>query len=308
MGKKTKKNVRVVKFSTKKIRRFLSFVFFVVIAGSFFFNCLFFSKYQTIRNTVKDEQTAITEYLTDAKSETNLTSQAVSIYAEDFLKDYLTIPEKEEQRDRRKMELDSYFISSFAFSDDVITGWKGMQTVDEVEVIEVKKESKNLAYVSCRATYTTKNMANPKRVLTETTTADYVIPITTNQHGYAVMDYPAVVSTNLKAEMDADAITLEGEMVPDKVRTEITTFLDDFFVSYGISDEKLELMTEEKGLRGQNVHRIEVKQLVQTDDKMYQMQVTVDYIDEVTAVPSHVNYQLSLRRDSANNYFVTDIH
>ncbi|WP_088815654.1 MULTISPECIES: conjugal transfer protein [Listeria] len=307
--KKQEKQMREIKFSTKRIRSIVSFLFYLVMISSLFFNVLFFTKYQTIRDTVKTEQENVQNYLDGEKKKTNLESASVEVFAKDFLEAYLTIPEKEQYRETHKKTLEAFFVRNFAYSDENVGRWKGWRNVESVEMVNIDKESKELAFVTCRAVVKTKNATNPKHVKESTEKVEYMIPITSNQKGFAVTDYPSLISTNLKADIERDSYILKGEDISANIQDELTVFAEKFFESYGVSDEKLELMTTEKGLIHQKLQQLEIKQMVITDAKehLYKMQVSVDYVDSDTNLPIHLTYILELRRDSTNNYYVLDI-
>src|SRR5699024_7420855 len=105
-----------LKFSKASIRRYVTLFIFLIILASLFFNIIFFSKYQTIRNSVKAQQSDIEKELGKVNEKDILNPDSAIFFTKEFLKQYIAIPEDNEDRDRRKDILSGYFVNGFNLS------------------------------------------------------------------------------------------------------------------------------------------------------------------------------------------------
>lgn len=308
---KVKKNTtnRRVAFSRQKASRVASIIFFSVIALSLLFNVIFFSKYQTIRNSVKAQQTSIEERIGDVGKADMITSDAVLAYTRDFLESYFYISKDEKKRERRIEELSTFYVNGFDTSSLRVEEFKGSRVIEDLEYLKTDQINAEKAKVHYRVTYKVRELVedeDPREVFNH---VEVIVPVITNGDGYAVYENVRIVQSDLKASISLDEEELNGERVTSTEQSNIQNFLENFFTSYGVSDDKLPFMASvESGLSNQAFQSATIQQLVSTEDG-YKVIVDVEYNDQETSLTSSYTYELGLSEthNDTNKYYVESI-
>lgn len=338
-NKKPKQNKtnRDIRFSKGKIRRNVSLLIFTVIFLSLAFNLIFFTKYQTIRNTVKAKEQAIDQQLNKVidEEEDIYNSHSVVVFTQDFLRTYYNIPRDQEERNKRSDELTQYFVSGFPVSRleslDDFTGERKatqmqfveMNRVDdkkvnmhflvnyditefhiEVEEVEEEKEVEDKDGKKKKKKVTTTVETEVSRVTHDF--VEMVVPIITDGSGFAVTHNPNIINRDLKAVIQLKQEDVKGEEVSSTESKQITDFLADFFTSYGLSDEKLPFMANvEKGLTDKVYANMGIRQL-KSDGDVYHIIADVEYQNKETSFNSLYTYYLVATKDRTT-YYIEDI-
>lgn len=335
--KKSKKvkTSREIQFSRKKVTRSVTLLVFLVICLSLVFNVIFFSKYQTIRNTVKAGENKIEKQLNQVKKTGILNSNSVVTFTENFLKEYYNIPDKKEERDQRLEDLAAFFVNGFDTSTlETIEEFNGSRTLKNVRYVETKRIDKNNANVHFLVNYditeieviekeievkkkekdkngeekevTEKKTVQEEKPTTINDSVEVVVPVITNGDGFAVTGSPSLISRNFKANIKQEENTIEGQEVASSEREQLKGFLTDFFTSYGVSDEKLPFMAKvERGLEGKIFSNIGIEKAYE-DDGVYKIIVDVNYQNKETSFTSLYTYYLVASKNK-NKYFIEEI-
>lgn len=334
--KKTKapKNKRQVAFSRKKASRIASIVFFSVIFLSLLFNIIFFSKYQTIRNSVKAQENSISEQLNQVRDSDMLNSHSITVFTEDFLEEYFNIPKEKEEREKRSEALSTYFVNGYDTNRlGNIGEFNGSRKLNNLQYVETERISKDEAKIHFIANYeieeiiiteekvkkkekveedgkevekTVEEVVEKEEPKTVSNSVEIVVPVTTNGKGYAVYQSPSLVERELKANIKMKEDELKGEQITSSERKNVESFLTEFFTSYGVSDEKLPFMAEiERGLKDQILQSMTVRQLAKNDEN-YTAIVDVQYQDKETSLNSIYTYELKLSSEN-NKLFIETI-
>ncbi|MCP3029663.1 conjugal transfer protein [Halobacillus sp. A5] len=306
--KKTKNN-RKVSFSRQKASRAASLIFFSVIALSLLFNVIFFSKYQTIRNSVKAQQSSIEERIGDVGKADMITSDAVISYTNDFLESYFTIPNDEEEREERMEELSTFYVKGFDTSGLQPEGFKGSRSIEDLAYLKTDRINGEKTKVHYQVTYEVREEVEDEDPRTVLNQVEVIVPVVTDGGGYAVYENVRIVQSDLKASIPLEEQELEGEDVTSTDQDSIQSFLENFFTSYGVSDDKLPFMASvEKGLSNQVFESATVQQLVSREEG-YEVIADVEYKDQETSLTSSYTYELELSetQNETNNYYVETI-
>ncbi|MGP4080107.1 conjugal transfer protein [Pseudalkalibacillus sp. R45] len=329
-----KEGTRKVPFSRRTSTRITSIVFFSVIFLSLLFNVIFFSKYQTIRNSVKAQENSIEEQLNQVNQSDLINSHSIVVFTEDFLRNYFTIPEKAEERKSRLESLSTFFVNGYDIQRlGSLEEFKGSRTLKNLQYIETERISSHEANVHFTADYEiieiseaeeatekkekreedgkeaekvrdTVKKQEPKSI---SNSIEIVVPVTTDGEGYAVYQNPRLVERELKTSMTAEQKELKGEPITSTEQKKLDGFLTEFFTSYGTSDEKLPFMANvERGLRDQVLQSVTILQVVENDKGKYETVVDVQYQNKETTLNSLFTYELTLSRENAK-YFIETI-
>jgi Conjugative transposon protein TcpC len=325
---------RKIPFSRKKATRTASILFFSVILLSLVFNVIFFSKYQSIRNSVKAQEQSIQEKLHQVKNSDMLQSHSIVVFTEDFLRHYVNIPQEDDERKKRLDTLSTYFVDGFDINRlDDLKDFKGTRTLKELQYIETERLSPREANIHFLANYEiTEIMVREEKVQKKTKvtedgkevektveetvqkeepkTVSYsvqiVVPVITNGEGYAVYQNPHFIERDLKANIKMDEKVLQGDTITASERKQIESFLIEFFTSYGVSDEKLPFMAEvERGLQDQIFESLNIRQMV-NEQGTYKAIVDVQYQHKETSLSSLYTYELVLTKEN-HKYFIKSI-
>lgn len=148
---------REIKISKIRIQKIVSWTIILLIITSLVFNVIFFSKYNSISQSVAGQQEEISAEL-DRVSDNEIYSSDKSIYyAQNFLDDYMNIPFDSDDRSQLFSELSEYFYNGFEMNDLMnINDFNGIRqlrnadyierTVDENRVINLLFEVDYLVY------------------------------------------------------------------------------------------------------------------------------------------------------------------
>lgn len=325
---------RKIVFSRRKASKVAAILLFSVIGLSLLFNVIFFTKYQAIRNSAKAAEREIEEQLDQVKESDLLNSRSVVVFAEDFLRQYFTIPKDEEGRTTRQDRLQEYFISGFdTGSLENISEFKGERTINSMRFLENERINAEQTKVNFIVSYnitetviveeTVKKKKKVKddgkekeKVVEEvvekeepktiSNIVEIAVPITTDGQGFAVYDYPNITKRDLKSNVKFEEQELAGEELTPTEREALQGFLEDFFTSYGVSDEKLPFMANvENGLSNQTFQEVNIRSSAKQEG-MYETVVDVQYQNSETSLSSFYTYHLTLERDK-NTYFITNL-
>jgi hypothetical protein len=331
---KTLKNKRQVPFSRKKATRLASILFFSVILLSLLFNVIFFSKYQTIRSSVKAQENSIQDQLNQVKNSDMLNSHSVVVFSEDFLQHYFTIPSEEDKRKNRIETLSTYFVNGYDINRlGSLEDFNGNRELKNLQFVETERISESEAKVHFLVDYeiteiivreekvkkkkkvkengkevekTVEETVKKEEPTTVSNSVEIVVPVTTNGKGYAVYQNPSLIERDLRTDMNVAEKELEGEQVTSSERKNLEKFLSEFFTSYGVSDEKLPFMAQvERGLQNQVFQSVAIRQFVKEDD-VYKAFVDVQYQNKETSLNSIFTYELKLSKEN-NKYFIESI-
>lgn len=330
----TPKDKRQIPFSRRKATKTASILFFSVIFLSLLFNVIFFSKYDSIRDSVKAQENSIQDQLKQVKNSDSLNSHSVVVFTGEFLQNYINIPKEENRRKDRIEELTTYFVNGYDIKRlGEIEEFKGSRKLKELEYVQTERVSKNEAKIHFYVTYditeitvreekvkTTqevkekgKKVKKPveKIVKKETpktisNSVEIVVPVTTDGEGYAVYQNPNLIERDLKSNIQAEDKELEGEQVTATEQRQIEQHLKEFFTSYGVSDEKLPYMAEvERGLQNQIFKSLIIRQAV-NEDGIFKVLVDVQYQNKETSLNGLYTYELELTSEN-NKYFIESI-
>lgn len=335
---KQKVGKRGLTFSRKKAAKTASILFFSVIGFSLVFNVIFFSKYQVIRNSAKAAENRINNQLQQVKNSDMLNSHAAVVYTEDFLKIYFAIPRSKEEREKRLSNLESYFVPGFDIGNiENIKDFNGERKLKSLTFIENERISKTQAKIHFLASYeitqitvreekvkekvedkkdkkgkkTTKvveKVVKKEEPQTFQNSAEIVVPVTSDGEGFAVYQNPNIIQRDLKSNVKYTEEKLAGEELTSIDSQRLKNFLEEFFTSYGVSDEKLPFMAKVKsGLKDQVFKSVTIRQSVRnTENDTFKAIVDVEYQNKQTAITSVYTYDLELEKEN-NKFFITSI-
>jgi hypothetical protein len=307
---KTPKNNRQLAFSRKKATKVASFLFFSVMFLSLLFNVIFFTKYQTIRNSVKASEENVQDQLKQVENVNLLYSDSINVFTENFLKSYVTVPKEEKERQNRLEELSTYFVSGFDLNRVSTTkDFKGERRLTEIQYIDTKHLSNKEAKVTFHVNYEITEQQKvdekeiPKTMKYET---DIVVPVTTDGNGFAVYQNPNMVQEDLKTNMSYETTVAEGEPVTSNETKLLESFLIDFYTSYGVSDERLPFMANiTNGLKNQTLQSVHIREAVK-DDSQFTVLADVTYQNSETSMTDLYSYELKLEKEN-NKFFITHL-
>jgi hypothetical protein len=306
----TSKNKRRLSYSRKNAAKTASILFFSVMFLSLLFNVVFFTKYQTIRNSVKASEENIHDQLKEVENTNLLYSDSIEVFTEDFLKSYLTVPKDEKERQERKGELSEYLVSGFdlkRISD--LKDFKGERRVTDLQYIDTNHLSNREAKVKFQAAYEiTEIQEKDGKTIPKTTKyeTDIIVPVTSNGKGFAVYQNPNMIQEDLKTTMSYEGKMPDGEPVTSTETKLLESFLNDFFTSYGVSDEKLPFMADVTGgLEDQTLQDVNVREAVKVDSE-YTVNADVQYQNSESSMSDLYAYQLKLEKEN-NKFFITQI-
>jgi Conjugative transposon protein TcpC len=305
---KNKTPKRQLAFSRKKATKVASILFFSVMFLSLLFNVIFFTKYQTIRNSVKASEENVQDQLKQVENVNLLYSDSINVFTENFLKSYFTVPKEEKERQNRLEELSTFFVSGFDLNRVSTTkDFKGERRLTEIQYIDTKHLSNKEAKVTFHVNYEiiehqkVDEKEIPKTMKYET---DIVVPVTTDGKGFAVYQNPNMVQEDLKTTMSYEAKDAEGEPVTSNETKLLETFLTDFYTSYGVSDEKLPFMANvSNGLKNQTLQSVHIRKAVK-DGPQYTVLADVTYQNSETSMTDLYSYELKLEKEN-NKFFIT---
>jgi hypothetical protein len=302
----TPKNNRRIPFSRKKATKTASILFFSVMFLSLLFNIIFFAKYQTIRNSVKASEDHVQNRLKKVDSENLLYSDSIAVFTEDFLKKYLTVPQDEKARQSRIEDLSPYFVSDFDLKRlPDIKDFKGERKVTNLQYVDTKHVNNKEAKVHFTAEYEIhqQQKENPQTLKYQT---DIIVPITSDGKGFAVYQNPNLVQQDLKTTMSYEKPSPDGDPVTSTETKGIEAFLNDFFTSYGLSDEKLPFMAKvETGLQNQVLQNVTIREAVKKGS-IYKVVADVNYQSRESSISDLYTYELEIEKEN-NKYFITTI-
>ncbi|WP_221568963.1 conjugal transfer protein [Alkalihalobacillus sp. TS-13] len=315
---------RRISFSRKKATRVASFLFFSVIALSLLFNIIFFSKYQAIRDSVKAQEESLEERLGDVSKADMIRSDAVAAFGMDFLRQYFFIPKDDKERKERLDVLSRYLVQGFDTTGLQTEDFSGNRSVKDLRYLKTERLSAKKAKLHYQITYEiTEEVENgekpknekDKKAKKETqpkvvaNTVEVAVPVMTDGKGYAVYDYPRLVKEDLRSNIEGKKEELQGDPITSTEQKEIQLFLEKFFTSYGMSDDKLPFMAKvDYGLSNQVFQSLNIQQVVTTGND-YQVIVHVRYTDRETSLTNLYSYDLKLSKANQDNnkYFVESI-
>ncbi|MGD6793829.1 conjugal transfer protein [Metabacillus indicus] len=306
----TSKNKRRLSYSSKNAAKTASILFFSVMFLSLLFNVVFFTKYQTIRNSVKASEKNIHDQLKEVENTNLLYSDSIEVFTEDFLKSYLTVPKDEKERQERKGELSEYFVSGFDLKRvSNLKDFKGERRVTDLQYIDTKYLSNREAKVKFQTVYEiTEVQEKDGRTIPKTTKyeTNIIVPVTSNGKGFAVYQNPNMIKEDLKTTMSYEGKMPDGEPVTSTQTKLLESFLNDFFTSYGVSDEKLPFMADVTGgLEDQTLQDVNVREAVKVDSE-YTVNADVHYQNSESSMSDLYSYELKLEKEN-NKFFITQI-
>lgn len=325
---------RRIAFSRRKASKLAALLLFSVVGLSLLFNVIFFTKYQAIRNSAKAAEREIQAQLQQVQDADLLSSRSVVVFAEDFLRQYVTIPQEEEGRTARQDRLQKYFVSGFDIGSlENISEFKGERTIRSMRFLDHERVNAEqtkvtfiVSYDITEVTVVEETVKKKKKVKedgkekekevqevvekevpkTVSNTVEIAVPITTDGQGFAVYDKPNMTKRDLKGNVSFEEPELEGDDLTPTERKQLQTFLNDFFTSYGVSDEKLPFMANvDSGLSDQTLQDVTIRDAVRRDGA-YEAVVDVQYQHSETSLSSFYTYRLTLERDK-NSYFITSL-
>ncbi len=300
---KKKENLsREIRFSRDRVRKAVSWFIFLLIFASLFFNVIFFSKYQTIRNNVQASEDRIDEKLYKVEEREVGFSDAVESFGEDFLEVYYNVPAEKESREKRLDTLRNYFVSGFKIEDlESLEDFKGSRSLTDLRYLETKQIDTNKANLVFEVSYEIKDKD------TVSDSVQIVIPVVSDGKGFAVYEKPSLTSRDFTSDITLDDTSLEGDDVSSTEKEQLDTFLHEFFTSYGVSDEKLPFMANlERGLKRKVLSSAVIRDSAINEEGVYQLVVDVLYQNEETTFNSMYTYYLEATKDK-NNYFIENI-
>ncbi|WP_160807683.1 conjugal transfer protein [Virgibacillus salexigens] len=331
---KKEKLTREIAFSREKVRKIISLTVFSIICLSLLFNIIFFSKYQSIKNSVQASESHIEDELNQVEEGDVGYSDSVIPFTEDFLTAYYNIPRENEKRDQRLETLNNYFVSGFDTTTlETIEDFKGDRKINSLRYIETEQLGNNKMNVHFDVSYEITEIEiveeevekevkddkdkDKKKKVTEVVekekpktikdSVEIVVPVVTNGQGYAVADNPSLTSRDLTANIKDQNDSIEGEDVSTTERENIKSFLNEFFTSYGTSDEKLPFMANvEKGLTGKILSSATIQDVAVNNEGDYQIIADVVYQNEETSFNSTYTYYLIASKEK-NSYFIDEI-
>jgi len=308
---------REIRFSRSKVRRAATLLLFSIIFLSLLFNVIFFSKYQTIRNTVKAGESQIEEKLVqlDEREDTGF-SDSVVAFTEDFLKMYYNIPAETESREKRLENMKRYFVRGFDVTSlESIDDFNGERKLIGSRYIETEYLESNKVNVHFNVDYeiTETKLAEKEgkeeeaEPITVQDSVEIVVPVVTDGNGYAVIENPSLMNRDLTAPIQAEKNEMDGEDISTTEKENLNVFLTEFFTSYGMSDEKLPFMANiQRGLHGKILSNVAIQDVSMNEKGDYQMIVDVVYQNEETSFNGMYTYYLVASKEK-NNYFVEEI-
>jgi Conjugative transposon protein TcpC len=302
----TPKTNRRIPFSRKKATQTASILFFSVMFLSLLFNVIFFAKYQTIRNSVKASEDHVQNRLKKVENENLLYSDSVALFTEDFLKKYLNVPLDEKERQSRLEELSTFFVSEFDLKRlPDIKDFKGERKVTNLQYVDTKHVNNKEAKVHFKAEYEIRQQQKEKPQTLKYQT-DIIVPVTSNGKGFAVYQNPNLVREDLKTTMSYEKPSPDGEPVTSTETKGIDSFLNDFFTSYGVSDEKLPFMAKvENGLQNQVLESVTIREAVK-QGSIYKVVADVNYQSRESSISDLYTYDLEIEKEN-NKFFITTI-
>ncbi|MDN4072905.1 conjugal transfer protein [Fictibacillus terranigra] len=304
------KNKRQLSYSRTAATKTACILFFSVISLSLLFNIIFFTKYQSIRNSVRASEQNVHHQINQVDQTNLLQSDAIQVFTEDFIRTYLTVPKEENARQARTEELSKYFVSGFDLKRvSEYQDFKGERQLKRLKYFDTKHISRKEAKVRFQVQYEiaelngTKKKGKPVPKITQHQ-IDVVVPVTSNGKGFAVYQSPNIVQQDLKDTMSYEAQPLEGKEVTSIERKHLHSFLNEFFRSYGVSDEKLPFMADlDEGLQNQLLQDVEIRQAVK-NDSTYRVKADVYYQNSETSMTDLYSYELKLEREN-EKFFIT---
>ncbi|GIN14623.1 hypothetical protein J26TS2_44900 [Shouchella clausii] len=328
------KSSREIAFSKKKTQKIASFTIIGIMLVSLFFNVVHFTKVQSIRNSVAASEKAVSNQLNDLEQGNLLESHSVVVYAEDFLKRYINIPSSDEEQEKRLEQLGQYFVSGFDVSSiEELTEFNGHRSLNYADFIEVNRKSNNEADVHFRIGYDIVEIVEREETevrieenddgdeeeieetvivedeVTKTNTAELIIPVITDGEGFAITDKPGISARNMQSNIEYEAAPLPGEDASNAEKDTISAFLEEFFVSFGQSDEKLAFMANmDRGLKDKVLEAVNVKEATIDEDNRYHVRADVYYRDAETNVSNVYSFELEISNSSTNDLYVEKIN
>lgn len=328
------KSSRQVAFSKRKTAKIASFTIVGIMIASLFFNVVHFSKVQTIRNGVAASQGEVTEQLQKLEQGNLLESHSLVVYAEDFLKRYINIPSSEEDQQSRVDQLGQYFVSGFDVNTiEELTEFNGYRSLDYAEFIEVNRESNTEANVHFRVGYeiveTIEREETETRIeedddgeeeeieetviveeeVTKSNAAEIVVPVVTDGEGFAVTGNPSISTRNMMSTIDYEADPLPGEDATTAETDAIVSFLEEFFPSYGESDERLAFMANlDEGLTDKVFEAVNVNDVTVDEDDLYHVRASVHFRDAETNVSNVYDFEMVISQSSSNGLYIEQLN
>lgn len=315
---------RSVPFSREKVRRAISYFIFFLILVSIFFNILFFSKYQHIRNMVANTEKNVHQTLQQREKPNLLESNAPIIFAQHFLETYLNIAKDPAQRENREKELKTYFIQNFDPEFDQLKDFKGERTVKDITFLERKQTSSQLAELHFLIEYEITSPTIEKQKATAESEPvmkdvevpksfqrvnEVIVPITTDGKGFAVTDHPVILSVrDMASSIDYKP---EGENPGNPIGTQereaLEGFLSEYFKAFTENNvNQLSYMTANpRGLANYTFVAIDKSTFSKSDDHYY-ADIKVTLKDQDSQIPLNQHYQFTLVKKDGRFYITKD--
>lgn len=332
---KKQKSTRDIAFSKQKTAKWASWFVIALMLISIFFNISHFTKVQTIRNFVAASQDEVSDQLSSLQAGNLLESYSLVVYVEDFLKDYYNIPQDNEARDTRIDRLSGYFVNGFTVNTNTfeqLNEFTGSRSINWLDFVEVNRISETEASVNFRVGYEIVEVVEKEEIQTRTeenddgdeeeieetvtveeeinttNTVEISVPVVTDGEGFAVTKKPSITSRDLQSQIDYEEPKLEGSDLSGAERETLNTFLNDFFTSYGMTDDRLPLMANtDRGLSNQIMETVTVTDSALGSDEQYIVLAEVLYRDQETNVSNVYSYQVEVVTDS-NGLYVQQIN
>ncbi|PTU83998.1 hypothetical protein BUZ67_09450 [Staphylococcus pasteuri] len=309
---------RKLQFSTSKVQKIVSWCLISLIIISVLFNIIFFVKYNNIQSVVKSEREDVQKELNKSGNNVENKSDKARYFTEKFLKDYFTIPQEDNERDKHLDEMKKYFYKGFEITDlyDLDSFDGAREFVDAHYVSKyIKPNNEVVLYYDVKYKNINIEEKKEKKGKKEKTKevkkeneeqSQIAVTLKGKNGGYAVIDNPKLTSQKLHSKVDENDIEQQNKndnaLISDKT---FKTSIEDFLNAYGNSDDKLSLLSNyDKGLDNQTLKDYQILNAYKDDNK-YKAKVFATYKDK-TGIESNYTYNLTLSKQK-NKYYIDKI-
>ncbi|EPI5759010.1 conjugal transfer protein [Enterococcus faecalis] len=223
-------------------------------------------------------------------------TSGVENFTMDFAKEYFSWKNNKEVIEKRMSNLGQYLTEEgLALSQDMVRAdIPTSSEVQEVKILDVEKRSEEFVV----SFLVDQKITEGKKA--QQVSSAYRVTIFEDEKGnHIVTSLPTMIAKPDKAKYEAKQIESESE-IDAKTTEEIMEFLETFFTLYPSASEKeLEYYVENDAMRpiNSNLKFLElVNPIYQKNEKDFQMNVGVKYLNEVEKVTNIYQYQLKLIR------------
>jgi len=319
---------RKLNFSKNRVSKIVSVTLIALIVISVLFNFIFYSKYQTIRNTVKESEKTVQKQLKSISDSKEGQSDKSIYFAEQFLNDYYKIPKNENDRKEHLNELKKYFYSDYDIESLYdLENFNGSQSFENAKYIKKEIQNNGVIVIHFNVDYKITNyekvtkereVKKGKKKVKEKYTeekpvdknmnSEIAIKVKSKNGGYVLTENPRLNKSSLYTKATKDQVVKsssnDNSISSDK---KLNESIQDFFKAYGNNDEKLQLLSSvNEGLNNQELTDSQILNAYQKDNKIY-VTVFVTYQSKDTSLNTNYTYNLEMTKNKSN-YYVENIN